>query len=478
MSRVWPLRAPATIKMVFMTTKDDNNWNILASSVGSPGSTSASSLPSQMPDALPTVKITRKPRQSSKPACETAASTKRRSGKTRRHSQQIYSTVEELASWVDGLASPCPWPESGKATLVSAGSGPTSSELFASLEPDGSWEKTSPAYCLPMMEGHGGKFSETWPKWGGLRNGACFERATWVPVMDEPERSSWQTPRVSEGGYTIDGRTGRAKLSLDGEAQNWRTPRAEDSESTGAHRGNLDTLTSFTDHWRTPSAGHPEKGGSQNPEKRLAGGHTLDLQDQAEYWMTPNVPNGGRKMSRKDAAAKGATQKGKRQVGLENQAEFWATPKAGDWRDGRISQDTADKNSRPLNEQFESMWRTPHGLSLLPGDPGGGGEFTDQATKWSCQSSRQDQTRRSGPEFWQRVRTLLQLCRLLRCSLPSPYNKARSMFRKRLSANFGDWLHGWPVGWSSADIVLAPSETELQVCVLRRRLECLLGDLD
>src|SRR5690606_8481597 len=43
--------------------------------------------------------------------------------------------------------------------------------------------------------------------------------------------------------------------------------------------------------WRTPTAGHKAKGGAQCPEKRLAGGHTVDLQDQVRLasWATPTA---------------------------------------------------------------------------------------------------------------------------------------------------------------------------------------------
>lgn len=40
-------------------------------------------------------------------------------------------------------------------------------------------------------------------------------------------------------------------------------------------------------------------------------------------WTTPNVPNGGRVLSAEDVAARGATGKGKRQVGLEMEAKYW-----------------------------------------------------------------------------------------------------------------------------------------------------------
>ena len=55
-------------------------------------------------------------------------------------------------------------------------------------------------------------------------------------------------------------------------------------------------------------------------------------------WPTPNTPNGGPNQS-------GGS--------LPNDASMagWATPAARDWRDGRASQETMERNARPLNEQ-------------------------------------------------------------------------------------------------------------------------------
>lgn len=104
-------------------------------------------------------------------------------------------------------------------------------------------------------------------------------------------------------------------------------------------------------------------------------------------WPTPNVPNGGRTMTEQDALAKGATEKGKRQVGLENAVKFWPTPRANDaekrgdfdannprnglpgavkmfptptsrdWKSGKSNQH--GRNARPLNEVVK-LWATPH----------------------------------------------------------------------------------------------------------------------
>jgi hypothetical protein len=43
--------------------------------------------------------------------------------------------------------------------------------------------------------------------------------------------------------------------------------------------------------WRSPSD-LSKRGGSQAPDKRMAGGHTINLEDQAEHWSTPKASNG------------------------------------------------------------------------------------------------------------------------------------------------------------------------------------------
>jgi hypothetical protein len=70
----------------------------------------------------------------------------------------------------------------------------------------------------------------------------------------------------------------------------------------------------------------------------------------------------------------------------------------------------------------------------------------------------------------------------LKSSLPSPYNKARSMFRRKLNPNFVDWLMGWPIGWSSGSESAGPDcksvETALYLSNARRRLESFGGGSD
>lgn len=80
--------------------------------------------------------------------------------------------------------------------------------------------------------GHLAPYSETWPASGTTQNGVAFERATWAPRTDGSESSLLPTPEANTAS----------------------------------------------------------NGGSQHPDKRRDGGHSVNLQDVAEHLLpTPRV---------------------------------------------------------------------------------------------------------------------------------------------------------------------------------------------
>ena len=85
-----------------------------------------------------------------------------------------------------------------------------------------------------------------------------------------------------------------------------------------------------------------------------ASGHRTSVSDFTS-WQTPKTPSGGGQEERKTDG--GGLRK------LEDQALLasWATTSARDWRDGRASAETMERNARPLNEQavMLSQWSTP-----------------------------------------------------------------------------------------------------------------------
>jgi hypothetical protein len=288
----------------------------------------------------------------------------------------------------------------------------------------------------------------------------------------------WPTPKAQShaGMRGNDLRHGRV---LDEDAANWRTPNMRDHHPQGPradHPQRQLYLSDQTSQWRTPSADHKDKGASQPPEKRPAGGHTLDLQDQAEFWPTP--------AARDWKSGEALQEYGNARPLNEAALEFWGTPRVGMERLQEVYYDRGKHNVEEQAGAFMENWPTPRksdtqadrpltmsstGTIVRQGNSDTfGANLADIAAAFSSPPAPPIP---DGLSFYGRVRILLPLCRRLRCSLPSPYRKVRSMFRRKLNPNFVDWLMGQPVGWSSAGLVFNSEEMESYLCNARRFLE-------
>ena len=65
---------------------------------------------------------------------------------------------------------------------------------FAKWDPNGYWSKTAPFSFLEDSE----PFLGTWPLWGTMRNGECWERTIPAPRIRGKEFGSWATPQASD----------------------------------------------------------------------------------------------------------------------------------------------------------------------------------------------------------------------------------------------------------------------------------------
>ena len=97
----------------------------------------------------------------------------------------------------------------------------------------------------------------TLPRWGSLHDGELWERATPGLPTNDTESGFWPTPNVPNGvrrvpkdatikggatptAYRPNGK--KCQVGLEQAVQWWPTPRAEDSQCAGGHRGKDDTL--------------------------------------------------------------------------------------------------------------------------------------------------------------------------------------------------------------------------------------------
>lgn len=168
-------------------------------------------------------------------------------------------------------------------TETAAASGTKWQGSFARYSLDSSLWKT--AQCSLLADSD--EFSETWPRWGSMRNGASYLRPTPALPICESASGFWQTPVADDACNRASGKwNSRGEPKLSAEVKLWPTPRANDAEK----RGNFDVTNprnglpaaakSCSVHWRTPNASDSNKWSKQPMEDRLAKGQQIRLNTQ------------------------------------------------------------------------------------------------------------------------------------------------------------------------------------------------------
>lgn len=112
-------------------------------------------------------------------------------------------------------------------------------------------------------------------------------------------------------------------------------------------------------------------------------------------WHTPNTPNGGRALDLDGILNKGATDKGKRQVGLEAEVKVWPQPKATDWKDGRKSDNRGGEQLPEVAKQWPTCNTPSGGPNTESTDKHTGGmDLEGAASTWP--SARAEDSERTG----------------------------------------------------------------------------------
>jgi len=181
--------------------------------------------------------------------------------------------------------------------------------------------------------------------------------------------SSWPTPTAETYGTANNGCPGdgreayatKGRPSLEGMARllTWPTPRAEDSESTGAHGARIDTLTAatrVTGNWPTPTAGDADASGNRN----LAGS-----KEHAGTSLTDAVLGGQRPRGPLDPASSSTD-------GSRPASSLWPTPASESADGGTKGLDGGAGARSMLPPSFGKGWRAklnPDWVSVLMGFP-------------------------------------------------------------------------------------------------------------
>lgn len=258
------------------------------------------------------------PRPLSWPGWKTRPYIKRLSGTISRPSMAERGVESWISSLRDSLVSRSVQRASNRGPTTSDGSGRSSSDVFATFNPDGSLSRT----CLDLFDTDSDPSSVDWPSSGMMINGVCsaqppLERRISANVSgaSPADGTAWTTPAADDTGARSEKYAqGGTPLSMQAGmwAENWPTPRAEDSESAGNHPGAVDSLTGAVKLWATPGV-HTSPDASPNSSRMS------DLREQAKLWGTPTAHE--RTHTARDV------HHGEQ---LANQAETWPTPRAID----------------------------------------------------------------------------------------------------------------------------------------------------
>ena len=181
--------------------------------------------------------------------------------------------------------------------------------------------------------------------------------------------------------------------------------------------------------------------GLQNPNQQI------NLSDQARMWMTPTLDGGTN--TAEQVQAKGKTDNGKRQISLEGQTMHWPTPQARDVKSPDM------EGSGNYDRKMENGWTI---------------DLNSAAANWPTPAARDWESGEVSEETLNRnARPLSEIASHF--SLPAPPTsthggKSPSTSTRRLNPDFVDWLMGLPPGWTDYGRL----ETASYLCKVRSLL--------
>jgi len=232
------------------------------------------------------------------------------------------------------------WPAKAPAlTVPDQACGPTWRGSLARFDPATCSWKTAQRSLL----GDSDECSVTWPRSGMTADGQCWELPTLERRISGTGSGLWATPSATDGqrgGTITPNMTGVSLAQMINTPARWPTPTTQDNvqirgigkAASKSKRGT--TLAGAVSMWPTPMAAD-----SRGSSGRPAPGKQVQLVDAVKF----------------------------------------ATPLSRDYRSGKASQATHDKNSRPLSEQIGGSLN-PTWVEWLMGFPLGWTDLKPLAT--------------------------------------------------------------------------------------------------
>jgi hypothetical protein len=171
------------------------------------------------------------------------------------------------------------------STESAAGCGEKWRASFTKYNPDSRSWKTHQCSLLGDLE----EFSATWPQWGLMRNGECWEQQTLAQTTSETASGLWATPAASDGqrgGTITDKMTGQSLPQMVNTPAKWPTPTVQDSEQAGG-KGCIASgkrglsLHQATQLWPSPNARDWKDSGASQGNRKFP-----NLGTQV-HWPTP-----------------------------------------------------------------------------------------------------------------------------------------------------------------------------------------------
>ncbi len=271
--------------------------------------------------------------------------------------------------------------------------------------------------------------SQHWSEWATALHADYSQRQNAAEPIDGSGFSSWPTATVESGAQTADnptpGQTGGT--TLEGAARRWPTIRACSGErSSGANR------TELVNAWATPNV---PNGGRVNPPGTSPTGMTPDgrkkqvgLENQAKQWPTARTSD-----------TNGPGHHGDGGPDLRTMAAQWPTASARDWKSGEASDETMDRNAKPLNEIA---------YRFLPQDP----------TTPDGINSHLALFRRYRPMTNSKLKSEMRALLLMAVrnhgrgwTKRRPTRYVRPSFKVSLNPSFVEFLMNWPTGWTDCE---------------------------